>query len=75
VKLKVGKAVSGRQNSFNFTNTITGNPMIAAESEAKRMAYDRFHLALLIGGPVILLALAPTGRAEWRPKSRLWWAI
>ena len=63
VSLNVGKAVSGRQHSFKFTNTITGNLTIAATSEAKRMAYDRSQLALLNGGPVIPLALAPTGRA------------
>lgn len=33
------------------------------------MAYDRTHLALLSEGPVIPLALAPTGRAGWRPKA------
>ena len=49
--------------SFEITNTITGNLAIAALSEAKRMAYDKTHLALLNGGPVIPLALAPTGRA------------
>ena len=37
--------------------------MIAALSEAKRMAYDKTQLALLNGGHVIPLALAPTGRA------------
>jgi hypothetical protein len=41
VSLNVGKAVSGRQQSFNFTNTITGNLTIAAVNDAKRMAYDR----------------------------------
>jgi hypothetical protein len=50
--------------SFEITNTITGNLTIAALNEAKRMAYDKTHLALLNGGPVIPLALAPTGRAE-----------
>ena len=49
--------------SFEITNTITGNLTIAALNEAKRMAYDKTHLALLNGGPVIPLALAPTGRA------------
>ena len=49
--------------SFEITNTITGNLAIAALSEAKRMAYDKTQLALLNGGPVIPLALAPTGRA------------
>jgi len=49
--------------SFEITNTITGNLAIAALSEAKRMACDRSQLALLNGGPVIPLALAPTGRA------------
>jgi hypothetical protein len=63
VILNVGNAVSGQQQSFEITKTITGNPTIAALSEAKRMAYDKTQLALLSGGPVIPLALAPTGRA------------
>ena len=71
VILNVGNAVSGQQLSLEITNTITGNLTIAATSEAKRMAYDRPQLALLSGGPVIPLALAPTGRAGWRPKRRL----
>ena len=71
VILNVGNAVSGQQESLEITNTITGNLTIAATSEAKRMAYDRSQLALLNGGPVIPLALAPTGRAEWRPKRGL----
>lgn len=71
VILNVGNAVSGQQESLEITNTITGNLSIAATSEAKRMAYDRSQLALLNGGPVIPLALAPTGRAGWRPKRRL----
>ena len=49
--------------SFEITNTITGNLAIAAFNEAKRMAYDKTDKALLNGGPVIPLALAPTGRA------------
>ena len=53
----------GNSKSFEITNTITGNLTIAALNEAKRMAYDKTHLALLNGGPVIPLALAPTGRA------------
>ena len=53
----------GNSKSFEITNTITGNLAIAALSEAKRMAYDKTHLALLNRGPVIPLALAPTGRA------------
>jgi hypothetical protein len=68
--MDVGKAVSGRQSYFILTKTITGNLTIAADNDAKRMAYDR-SFGSPLGGPVIPLALAPTGRAEWLPKRRL----